>query len=79
MESTTMLVLSRKLNEAIIVDGNIRITVLAVRGNQVRLGIAAPDRVGIYREELCPAARPVEAGAKSPALESPIQPAGHAH
>jgi carbon storage regulator len=48
-----MLVLSRKLNEAIVIDGSIRIVVVGVRGNHVRLGIEAPDRVGIYREELC--------------------------
>jgi carbon storage regulator len=48
-----MLVLSRKLNEAIIVDGNIRITVVGIRGSHIRLGIEAPDRVPILREELC--------------------------
>jgi carbon storage regulator len=48
-----MLVLSRKLSQTIVIDGGIRITVVGVRGNQVRLGIEAPDRVGIYREELC--------------------------
>ena len=48
-----MLVLSRKLNETIVIDGNIRITVVGLRGNQVRLGIEAPDSVGIFREELC--------------------------
>ena len=47
-----MLVLSRKLDESIIIDGDIRITVLSVRGNQVRLGIEVPNRVGVYREEL---------------------------
>ena len=55
-----MLVLSRKLNETIVIDGNIRITVVGIRGNQVRLGIEAPDRVGIYREELCLPIRAVE-------------------
>ena len=49
-----MLVLSRKLDETIVIDGNIRITVVGIRGNQIRLGIEAPDPVGIYREELCP-------------------------
>ena len=44
-----MLVLSRKPNETIVIDGNIRITVVSIRGNQVRLGIEAPDQVGIYR------------------------------
>ena len=48
-----MLVLSRKWNEAIVIDGNIRITVLGIRGNQIRLGIEAPNSVGIFREELC--------------------------
>jgi carbon storage regulator len=48
-----MLVLSRKRNETIIIDGNIRITVVDIRGTQVRLGIEAPDSVRIVRQELC--------------------------
>lgn len=48
-----MLVLSRKLNEKIIIDGGIRITVVGIRGNQVRIGIEAPSSVGVFREELC--------------------------
>jgi carbon storage regulator len=51
-ESGTMLVLSRKLNESIVIDGDIRITVVGLRGNQVRIGIEAPGSVGILREEL---------------------------
>ena len=47
-----MLVLSRKLNESIIIDGNIRITIVGVRGSQVRVGIEAPASVPIIREEL---------------------------
>jgi carbon storage regulator len=47
-----MLVLSRKLNESIVIDGNIRVMVVGFRGNQVRLGIEAPGSVPIYREEL---------------------------
>jgi carbon storage regulator len=53
MESRTMLVLSRKRNESIIIDGNIRVTFLSNQGNQIRLGIEAPSHIGIYREELC--------------------------
>ncbi len=48
-----MLVLSRKLNETIVIDDNIRITVVGLRGNQVRIGIAAPASVRIFRKELC--------------------------
>jgi len=47
-----MLVLSRKLNETIVINGNIRVTVVGLRGNQVRLGIEAPDSIAIFREEL---------------------------
>ena len=41
-----MLVLSRKPGEEIVVGDNIRLTVVAIRGNQVRLGITAPASVG---------------------------------
>ena len=47
-----MLVLSRKAGEACIIGDNISITVLRVSGNQVRLGISAPDDVRVYREEI---------------------------
>lgn len=47
-----MLVLSRKLNETIVIDNAIRLTVVGIRGNQVRLGIEAPDNVKVFREEL---------------------------
>lgn len=47
-----MLVLSRKLQETIVLDGRISITVVEVRGNQVRLGIEAPADVKIKRQEL---------------------------
>jgi carbon storage regulator len=52
MESETMLVLSRKLNESILIGDRIRITVVGLRGNQIRLGIEAPGDVSIMREEL---------------------------
>jgi carbon storage regulator len=47
-----MLVLSRKFNESIVIDGGIKITVIEIRGNQIRLGIEAPREVGVMREEL---------------------------
>ncbi|MBE5835019.1 MAG: carbon storage regulator CsrA [Butyrivibrio sp.] len=47
-----MLALSRKKNEAIIVNNDIEITVLDIRGDQVKIGIAAPKEVPIYRKEV---------------------------
>ena len=47
-----MLALSRKKNEAIIINNNIEITVLDIRGDQIKLGISAPKEVPIYRKEV---------------------------
>lgn len=47
-----MLALSRKKNEAIVVNNNIEITVLEVKGDQVKIGINAPKEVPIYRKEV---------------------------
>lgn len=47
-----MLVLSRKFQEVIVIDGGIRLTVLGIRGNIVRLGVEAPSGVKILREEI---------------------------
>lgn len=47
-----MLVLSRKVNEKIVIDGGIVITLVKIEGGQVRLGIEAPGHVRVYREEL---------------------------
>lgn len=47
-----MLALTRKKNEAIIIDDNIEIKVLEIIGDKVKLGISAPKEVSIYREEI---------------------------
>ena len=47
-----MLVLSRKKDESIIIDDNISIMVLEIRGDKVRLGINAPGEISIHREEV---------------------------
>lgn len=49
-----MLVLSRKIGERIVIDNLVVITVIEVRGQQVRLGLEAPEDVGIWREEVRP-------------------------
>lgn len=47
-----MLALSRKKDEAIIINNNIEITIIEVKGDQVRLGITAPKSVPVYRKEV---------------------------
>lgn len=47
-----MLVLSRKINEKIVINGNIVITVVRIDRDQVRVGIEAPDEIPILRGEL---------------------------
>ena len=49
-----MLVLSRKLGEKIVIGENIRITVVKIDRNQIRIGIEAPTEVPVYREEIAP-------------------------
>jgi carbon storage regulator len=62
-----MLVLSRKMNESVIIDGGIRVMVVGVRGNQVRLGFEAPSGVRIFREELRAQNKPSGEGKTPPA------------
>ncbi len=47
-----MLVLTRKLGEKIVIDHNITVTVVAIDGGKVRLGISAPPEISINREEI---------------------------
>jgi carbon storage regulator len=47
-----MLILTRRVGESVVIDGGITITVLSVKGNQVRLGVNAPKHVSVHREEI---------------------------
>lgn len=47
-----MLALSRKKNEALIINNNVEITILEIKGEQVKIGITAPKEVPIYRKEV---------------------------
>jgi carbon storage regulator len=47
-----MLVLSRKKNESIVINNNVVITIVEIRGDKVRLGIVAPGDVPVHREEV---------------------------
>ncbi|WP_319379927.1 carbon storage regulator CsrA [Thiomicrorhabdus sp.] len=53
-----MLVLTRREGESLIIDGDITLTVLSVKGGQVRIGIKAPKEVPIHREELLKGDKP---------------------
>ena len=47
-----MLALSRKKQEALVINNNIEITILDLKGDQVKLGISAPKEVSVYRKEV---------------------------
>lgn len=56
-----MLVLSRKKNETIIIDGRIKVEILKIKGNTIRLGITAPKEMKVLRGELSPFEVEIEA------------------
>ena len=47
-----MMVLSRKKNESIVINNNITVTVVEIRGDKVRLGIQAPKEIPVHRREI---------------------------
>lgn len=47
-----MLILTRRIGETVMIGDNVSVTVLGVKGNQVRLGVNAPKEVEVHREEI---------------------------
>ncbi len=47
-----MLALARKVNESIVINDNIEVSILDIKGDQVKIGISAPKSVPVYRKEL---------------------------
>jgi len=77
-----MLVLSRKKNESIIINNDITVTVVEIRGDKVRLGIVAPKEVPVHRQEVFEAIHGKAPGSATAApvvvTNKPVDASGHA-
>ena len=73
-----MLVLSRKKNESIVINNDITVTVVEIRGDKVRLGIVAPKEVPVHRQEVFDAIHGKNAAEPAPsaAAAKPVDPSG---
>ncbi|WP_289284101.1 MULTISPECIES: carbon storage regulator CsrA [unclassified Methylophaga] len=47
-----MLILTRRIGESLIIDDDVKVHVLGVKGNQIRIGIDAPEDIEVHREEI---------------------------
>ena len=52
LEFSRMLILTRRVGESLMIGDNVTVTVLGVKGNQVRIGVNAPKDVAVHREEI---------------------------
>jgi carbon storage regulator len=57
-----MLILTRRVGEALMIGSDVTVTVLGVKGNQVRIGVNAPKDVAVHREEIFEKIKDEEAG-----------------
>jgi len=76
-----MLVLSRKKNESIVINNDITVTVVEIRGDKVRLGIVAPKEVPVHRQEVYDAIHGKETPDATPVVvnQAPAKPADTGH
>ena len=66
-----MLILSRKVNEKVVIGDDITVSIIEVRGDQVRIGIDAPKNVKVFRQEVFDAIREENKAASESALVIP--------
>ena len=66
-----MLILSRKINEKIMIGDNIAISIIEIRGDQIRIGIDAPKNIKVFRQEVFEAIRAENKAASESALKIP--------
>jgi carbon storage regulator len=66
-----MLILSRKVDEKIIIGDDIKISIIEIRGDQVRIGIDAPKKVKVFRQEVYDA---IKAENKAASKSAPVIP-----
>ena len=74
-----MLVLSRKKNESIVINNDITVTVVEIRGDKVRLGIVAPKEVPVHRQEVFDAIHGKDATPPAPSqvvVNKPVDTSG---
>jgi carbon storage regulator len=70
-----MLILTRRVGESVVIGEDVTVTVLGVKGNQVRIGINAPKTVAVHREEIFERIKSGRTdGATSPADDQPSHP-----
>lgn len=69
-----MLILTRRVGETVVIGDQVQVTVLGVKGNQVRLGVTAPKDVAVHRSEIYDRIQKERSGDEPGADSSPAKP-----
>jgi carbon storage regulator len=71
-----MLILTRRVGEAVMIGEEVTVTVLGVKGNQVRIGVDAPKTVSVHREEIFERIKSEQAGDSPARTAAPLKAVG---